>query len=50
MRLIFIFLSVALLISCADKEKIIRYDMSSSGAVNSIKEISGEVYMLNSSN
>lgn len=49
MKVIQMILLVMALNSCVEK-KIIEYDMSSSGAVNSIKEIKGEAYILNSTN
>lgn len=50
MRLVKLIIFVAVLNSCVENKKIIRYDMSSSGAINSIKEINGEIYVLNSTN
>ncbi|MBN2856829.1 MAG: hypothetical protein JXN63_00355, partial [Candidatus Delongbacteria bacterium] len=48
MRSVLLILTFMVFSSCV--EKAAEYDLSSSGAVNSIKEINGEVYILNSTN
>ena len=50
MRSILIVIFSIILISCAYNEMKYKFDMSEYGAVNTIKEINGTVYLLNSTN